>query len=188
MSYHNTILAALQQAREQYRPAASSASTSYFVVADLALISPMYQTSLASFITMFDHCIEASDKSPDVAVRLRLLTAYTTRFIFHKVQRGLFEQHKLLFSFMLAAATARAAGQVTLVRPCPLDCCAEHSVLHGLMLVHKRPRHVHWHQITAKESDQHHKQLEACLASSLLHVQMLHAVINLSVQLHGFGF
>ena len=77
----------------------------------------MYQTSLASFITMFDHCIEASDKSPDVALRLRLLTAFSTRFIFDKVQRGLFEQHKLLFSFMLAAATARAAGQVTLVMP-----------------------------------------------------------------------
>lgn len=106
------------QAREQYRSAAAGASTFYFVVADLALISPMYQTSLSYFITMFSHCIDASDKAPDVSARLRLLTTFATRFIFDKVQRGLFEQHKLLFSFMLATATARAAGQVTQVCPC----------------------------------------------------------------------
>ncbi len=71
---------------------------------------------------MFNHCIDASDKAPDVSARLRLLTTFATRFIFDKVQRGLFEQHKLLFSFMLATATARAAGQVTQVFPCLAYC------------------------------------------------------------------
>ena len=103
------------QAREQYRPAAAQASTFYFVVADLALISPMYQTSLSYFIAMFNHCIDASEKAADVAGRLRLLTSFAMRFIFDKVQRGLLEQHKLLFSFMLATATARAAGRVSQV-------------------------------------------------------------------------
>lgn len=105
---------AVLQAREQYRPAAAAASTFYFVVANLALISPMYQTSLSSMISMFDHCIDSSEKAADVGIRLRLLTTFATHFMFDKVQRGLFEQHKLLFSFMLA--TARAAGQVTEVR------------------------------------------------------------------------
>lgn len=75
----------------------------------------MYQTSLSYFIAMFDHCIDASDKAADVGSRLRLLTSFATRFIFDKVQRGLLEQHKLLFSFMLATATARAAGRVSQV-------------------------------------------------------------------------
>ena len=101
------------QAREQYRSAAAAASTFYFVVANLAFISPMYQTSLSSVISMFDHCIDASERAADIATRLRLLTTFATHFMFDKVQRGLFEQHKLLFSFMLAIATARAAGQVT---------------------------------------------------------------------------
>lgn len=104
------------QAREQYRSAAAGASTFYFVVADLALISPMYQTSLSSFISMFGHCIDASERAADVGIRLRLLSTFTMHFMFDKVQRGLFEQHKLLFSFMLASAAARAAGQVTQVR------------------------------------------------------------------------
>lgn len=120
------------QAREQYRPAAAAASTFYFVVANLALISPMYQTSLSSMISMFDHCIDASERAPDVGIRLRLLTTFATHFMFDKVQRGLFEQHKLLFSFMLAIATARAAGQVTEVCLCLGHmhlCCCIHLVL-----------------------------------------------------------
>lgn len=75
----------------------------------------MYQTSLAYFIAMFNHCIDASEKAADVSSRLRLLTTFATSFIFDKVQRGLLEQHKLLFSFMLATATARAAGHVSQV-------------------------------------------------------------------------
>lgn len=85
----------------------------------------MYQTSLSSFITMFDHCIDTSEKAPDVGIRLRLLTGFAMHYMFDKVQRGLFEQHKLLFSFMLAIAAARAAGQVTqvCVPLCVCLCC-----------------------------------------------------------------
>ena len=119
--------ACFAQAREQYRSAAARASTFYFVVADLSLISPMYQTSLSYYITMFNHCIDASEKVPDVSIRLRLLTSFAMRLSFDKVQRGLFEQHKLLFSFMLATATAREAGQVTQVcsRPCHVCCMSQ---------------------------------------------------------------
>lgn len=126
------------QAREQYRSAAAGASTFYFVVADLALISPMYQTSLSSFITMFNHCIDACEKAPEVGVRLRLLTSFAMRFIFDKVQRGLFEQHKLLFSFMLATATARAAGQVTQVGAHlrPLHVCCSYQRKGSAGVVH----------------------------------------------------
>lgn len=82
----------------------------------------MYQTSLSSVISMFDHCIDASERAADMATRLRLLTTFATHFMFDKVQRGLFEQHKLLFSFMLAIATARATGQVTEVCGCFWAC------------------------------------------------------------------
>ena len=75
----------------------------------------MYQTSLSSFISMFDYCIDSSERAADVGIRLRLLSTFAMHFLFDKLQRGLFEQHKLLFSFMLACATARAAGQVTQV-------------------------------------------------------------------------
>jgi hypothetical protein len=47
----------------------------------------MYQFSLAYFIRLFSHCIEASGKSGDVAVRLQLLSEYATSFVFKNVSR-----------------------------------------------------------------------------------------------------
>lgn len=97
----------INEAREHYRPAATRGSILYFVVADLAVVSPMYQYSLTYFKGMFNYCVEASEKATDVPQRLELLGTFATNFIFTNVQRGLFEQHKLLFAFLLATAIAR---------------------------------------------------------------------------------
>lgn len=97
----------INETREHYRPAAIRGSLLYFVVADLALISPMYQYSLSYFIKMFNYCIDVSDKSDDVPTRLEILATFATRFIFTNVQRGLFEQHKLLFGFLSCVAILR---------------------------------------------------------------------------------
>ena len=81
----------INEAREHYRPAATRGSILYFVVADLAVVSPMYQYSLSYFKSMFNYCVEASEKAADVPQRLELLANYATNFIFTNVQRGLFE-------------------------------------------------------------------------------------------------
>ena len=77
----------INAARESYHPAATRGSILYFAIADLAGISPMYQFSLAYFIRLFSHCIEASGKSGDVAMRLQLLSEYATSFVFKNVSR-----------------------------------------------------------------------------------------------------
>ncbi len=77
------------------------------MTADLALINPMYQFSLSYFGRLFGSCIEGSEQSEDVPTRLGLLTSYTTDFVFKNVSRGLFEEHKGLFSFLLATSIAR---------------------------------------------------------------------------------
>lgn len=100
----------INEAREHYRSAATRGSVLYFVIADLAIISPMYQYSLTYFKKLFNYCIEASEKATEVPERLELLSNFTTNFIFTNVQRGLFEQHKLLFSFLLATSIARHPG------------------------------------------------------------------------------
>eukprot|EP00879_Flechtneria_rotunda_P011225 GHRR01011724.1.p1 GENE.GHRR01011724.1~~GHRR01011724.1.p1 ORF type:complete len:1363 (+),score=486.85 GHRR01011724.1:1838-5926(+) len=97
----------INTARESYRPAATRGSILYFTIADLAGINPMYQFSLAYFIRMFSHCIEASGKSGDLATRLKLLSDFTTSFVFRNVSRGLFEEHKLLFSFLMCTSILR---------------------------------------------------------------------------------
>lgn len=41
------------------------------------------------------------------------LLAFTTEFMYSMVCRGLFEAHKPIFSFLIATAIQRAAGDVT---------------------------------------------------------------------------
>ena len=100
----------INETREFYRPAANRGSILYFVIADLALIGPMYQYSLVFFNKMFNYCIDASEKNDDVTTRLGILSEFVTNFMFNNVQRGLFEEHKLLFAFMMCTAIRRAQG------------------------------------------------------------------------------
>ena len=102
----------INEAREHYRPAATRGSILYFVIADLSLINPMYQFSLSYFSKMFSYCIDKSDKAEDVPTRLMLLSEFVTNFIFNNVSRGLFEEHKNLYSFLVSARTA------TVLLPC----------------------------------------------------------------------
>jgi dynein heavy chain len=99
-------------AREKYRCVASRGSTMYFVVADLALIDPMYQFSLRFYTQLFNQTIETSEKVDDLEQRLQILLSQTTLFIYTNVSRGLFEKDKIVFSFMLCAEIMRLDGIV----------------------------------------------------------------------------
>jgi dynein heavy chain len=55
--------AVINSAREGYRLPPARAACLWFVVCDLAGLSPMYQTSLAAFKAMFVHCIGAAPKT-----------------------------------------------------------------------------------------------------------------------------
>ncbi len=52
-------------------------------------------------------CIDKSEKADDVPTRLGLLSTFVTRFIFNNVSRGLFEEHKLLYSFLVTTSILR---------------------------------------------------------------------------------
>eukprot|EP00731_Ephydatia_muelleri_P001617 Em0001g1617a len=100
-------------AREKYRPVATRGSVMYFVVATLAEVDPMYQFSLKYFNQLFNLCIKNSPPSKDLEKRLEILLKSTTSTIYTNVARGLFEQHKLVFSFMLCADIMRQAGTIS---------------------------------------------------------------------------
>ncbi|KAK9840800.1 hypothetical protein WJX81_005500 [Elliptochloris bilobata] len=104
--------ASINAARESYRPAAARASTLYFVVSGLSAIDTMYQTSLAHVASLFNRCVETAPSAAALPDRLANIAASVTRAIFATVQRGLFEEHKLLFAFLLAAGLQRASGKL----------------------------------------------------------------------------
>lgn len=75
----------------------------YFVIADMAGIDHMYQYSLNYFIKLFTNIIKAAEKSENIEERIDTLMKDITFIIFSNICRGLFNTHKLIFSFMLAA-------------------------------------------------------------------------------------
>uniref|UniRef100_A0A803SX01 Dynein axonemal heavy chain 6 n=1 Tax=Anolis carolinensis TaxID=28377 RepID=A0A803SX01_ANOCA len=100
-------------AREKYRPVATRGSVMYFVIASLSEIDPMYQFSLKYFKQLFNTTIETSEKNDVLELRLAILLSQTLYATYTNVSRGLFEQHKLIYSFMLCIEIMRQKGELS---------------------------------------------------------------------------
>lgn len=102
----------INQTRNQYRTVAIRGSILYFVIADLAGIDPMYQYSLGYIKRLFNKAIEISPQAKELQDRLNILIDNITRIIFTNVSRGLFEAHKIIFSFLIITSINRNSNQV----------------------------------------------------------------------------
>ncbi|KAI8731251.1 dynein heavy chain 6, axonemal isoform X3, partial [Biomphalaria glabrata] len=100
-------------AREKYRCVAERGSVMYFVVSDMGEVDPMYQFSLKYFKQLFNNTISTSEKSDDLQTRLDICLEETTVCIYKNVSRGLFEKHKLVFSFLLCSEIMKTEGEIT---------------------------------------------------------------------------
>lgn len=104
----------IDTAREGYRPCASRASTLFFVLNDLGRIDPMYQFSLDSYIELFNLSIDKSQRSSKLEERITNLNEYHTYAVYRYTCRGLFEKHKLLFSFQICTKILESAGKLNM--------------------------------------------------------------------------
>lgn len=84
----------------------------YFVIADLAGIDPMYQYSLAYVKRLFNSAIEKSKKAKDLDERLSILIDNITRMLYTNISRGLFEAHKIIFSFLMCTSINRNSEKI----------------------------------------------------------------------------
>mmetsp|Transcript_11708 Transcript_11708/g.17798 ORF Transcript_11708/g.17798 Transcript_11708/m.17798 type:complete len:400 (+) Transcript_11708:4901-6100(+) len=106
--------AIINETRENYRSVARRGSVLYFVIADLALVDPMYQYSLEFFTKLFNRRLEKSEKAEVLDDRLNILLKDITESFYINICRGLFERDKLLYSFLNAASIMRRADEISL--------------------------------------------------------------------------
>eukprot|EP00929_Paragymnodinium_shiwhaense_P038463 TRINITY_DN20312_c0_g2_i5.p1 TRINITY_DN20312_c0_g2~~TRINITY_DN20312_c0_g2_i5.p1 ORF type:complete len:4212 (-),score=1387.32 TRINITY_DN20312_c0_g2_i5:193-12828(-) len=107
MEVADKAMAEIEAVRQKLKPVALRGSILYFVVADFANIDPMYQYSLEYFVGLFQDRLRESEKNQDVDKRIDIIIKDFTRFIYLNMCRGLFEDHKLLFSFLVTCQILR---------------------------------------------------------------------------------
>jgi len=103
--------------RNSYVDYAKRSALLFFCVTDLNVVDPMYQYSLQWFQTLAGLGIDnaPAGKGDDAAAdRLQNLIAYFTYSLYQAVCRGLFEAHKMLFSFALTLKILAAEGRIDL--------------------------------------------------------------------------
>uniref|UniRef100_H3BAL0 Dynein axonemal heavy chain 10 n=1 Tax=Latimeria chalumnae TaxID=7897 RepID=H3BAL0_LATCH len=102
----------IDKLRDGYRPAAKRGAILFFVLAEMALVSTMYQYSLTSFLEVFDFSLRKSLPDSILHKRLKNIMDTLTHNVYNYSCTGLFEKHKLLFAFNMTIKIEQAEGRV----------------------------------------------------------------------------
>lgn len=102
----------IEKMRDGYRPAAKRGAILFFVLSDLSTINTMYQYSLASYLVVFKMSLKRSMPDTILVKRLRNIMDTLTHNIYNYGCTGIFEKHKLLFSFQIAIKLEQDEGNV----------------------------------------------------------------------------
>ncbi|CAK4824806.1 unnamed protein product, partial [Aphanomyces euteiches] len=109
----------IDTARMGYVAVAVRSSTLYFVLNDMTKVDPMYQFSLDSYVDLFKESIAKSRSSrqtmtltDDLSERINAINDYHTYAVYAYACRGLFERHKLLFSFQMCIRVMQSMNKV----------------------------------------------------------------------------
>ncbi|XP_067910591.1 dynein axonemal heavy chain 10 isoform X3 [Heterodontus francisci] len=102
----------IDKLRDGYRPAAKRGAILFFVLAEMALVNSMYQYSLTSFLEVFDLSLRKSLPDSVLQKRLRNIMKALTLNMYNYGCTGLFERHKLLFSFNMTIKIEQAEQRI----------------------------------------------------------------------------
>jgi dynein heavy chain len=91
----------IEQNRESYKGVAKRGAILFFALQGLSSISDMYEYSLNSYMTVFMNALETSKKDNVLQARLKFITDKLTQLVYEFTCMGIFERHKLMFSFQM---------------------------------------------------------------------------------------
>ncbi|TPX63919.1 hypothetical protein SpCBS45565_g06282 [Spizellomyces sp. 'palustris'] len=104
--------AEVEISRDAYRPAAKCGAVLFFVLAGLSTINPMYEYSLAAFLEVFSLSLHRSKPDANLSKRLTKIMDTLKYAVYNYACTGLFEKHKLMFSFQMTIKLMEAEGMI----------------------------------------------------------------------------
>lgn len=103
----------IDSAREEYRPVAIRGSVLYFLIVEMSLVNPMYQTSLSQFLFLFDRAINQAERAPLPSKRIENIIERASYSIYTYISQGLFKRHKFLFVLLMACKIQLRDNKIT---------------------------------------------------------------------------
>lgn len=91
----------ISEARAVYMPVARRGSILYFAASGLSTIMAIYEMSLDSFLGVFINALDTAKKDVVLETRISNMILAVTRHIYEYTCTGIFERHKLMFSFQM---------------------------------------------------------------------------------------
>ena len=96
----------IRESREEYLGLTDYAVRLYFTTSSLSSINHMYQFSLSWFINLFCSSIDLADKSDELEDRLKSVRGHFLHTLFTNTMYCLFDEDKMVFTFLLACRLA----------------------------------------------------------------------------------
>lgn len=100
----------IEETRNGYRPAAQRGAHLFFVLVEMSIVNAMYQYSLAAYLKVFHGSLIKSLPDIDLGKRLENILKTLTKNVYDYGCTGIFERHKLLFSFQMTTKLQRSEG------------------------------------------------------------------------------
>lgn len=91
----------IDESRESYKGVAKRGAILFFAMQGLSAISEMYEYSLNSYLTVFMNALATARKDNILQNRLKNITDRLTTLVYEFTCMGIFETHKLMFSFQM---------------------------------------------------------------------------------------
>lgn len=98
--------------RDGYRLIAKRGANLFFLLSDMATVNSMYQYSLNSYLDVFSYSLRKAIPDTMLSKRLNNIINTLTKNIYEYGCTGIFEKHKLLFSFQMTMKLQQSDGKL----------------------------------------------------------------------------